>query len=133
MALNLQLPNDLFSKVPKTEDKIDQQEEDILRGDEKKERLRYLQLKNTQQEEKIAQAKQDRAERLKYGDNIFKFVKNYIKWVLGIFIVYQVLIFFPSLHDVSTTPIVTLLGTTTVTVIGLLATVVRYLFPNNRK
>jgi hypothetical protein len=66
MARNLQLPNDLFSKVSKIEDKIDKQEEDILQGDEKKERLKSLQLKNTREEEKIAQAKQDRVERLKY-------------------------------------------------------------------
>lgn len=133
MAPNLQLPNDLFSQIPKTEDTIDRQEEAILRGDEQKERLRYLQLKNNREEEKLAQAKQDRAERFKYAENIFKFVKNYIKWVIGIFIVYQLLIFFPIFRDVPTSPIVTLLGTTSVIVIGLLATVIRYLFPHHRK
>lgn len=133
MAHNLRLPNDLFSKTPKFEDKIDKQEEDILQGDEKKERLKYLQLKNNREEEKIAQAKQDRIERLKYADNIFKFVKNYIKWVVGIYIIYQLLIFCPIFRNVPTAPMVTLLGTTSVIVIGLLATVVRYLFPNNRK
>jgi hypothetical protein len=133
MARNLQLPNDLFSKVLKTEDKIDKQEEDILQGDEKKERLKSLQLKNTREEEKIAQAKQDRVERLKYAEDIFKFVKNFIKWVIGIFVIFQILIFYPPFRDVPTSPIVTLLGTTSVIVIGLLATVIRYLFPNNRE
>ncbi len=49
MATNLKLPDNLFSKIQKTEDKIDQQEGDILREDERKERLRSLQLKNFRQ------------------------------------------------------------------------------------
>jgi hypothetical protein len=133
MALHLPLPDDLFSDTSKTEDQIDKQEEDILQGDEKKERLRSLQLRNSIDEEKLTQAKQDRIERLKYAEDIFRFVKNYIKWVVGIFIVYQVLIFCPMFRNVPTSPIVTLLGTTSVIVIGLLATVIRYLFPNHQK
>lgn len=132
MALNLPLPNDLFSKTSKTQDKIDQQEEDILQGDERKERLRSLQLRNSFKEEKLTQAKQDRIERLKYAENIFKFVKSYIKCVVTIFIVYQLLIFCPVFRNVPTSPMVTLLGTTSVIVIGLLAAVVRHLFPHHR-
>lgn len=133
MAHNLRIPKDLFLKIPRDSDKIDIQEENIVQTDEKKEKIRQLELQNNLKEEKILQAQQDRTERLKYTDNIFNFVKNYIKWVLGIYIVYQLLMFCPIFRDVPTAPMVALLGTTSVIVIGLLATVVRYLFPNGRK
>lgn len=133
MAITRRLPHDLFAQVPKTEDKIDKQEEDILRGDEQKEQLRSLQLRNSLNEERLIQAVQNRMERLKYTNNIFQFVKNYIRGVVVIFVLYQIAVFIPGLRGVPTTPIVTLLGTTSVIVIGLLATVVRHLFPHTRK
>jgi len=82
--------------------------------------------------ENLASLKTDRRLRDIYARKVFGFVKCYITCVLIIFFGYQ-FILVPLKSDVPIYPIITLLGTTSVTVIGLLATVLRYLFHNNLK
>src|SRR5580658_9366931 len=73
-------------------------------------------------------AKENREARRLYTKIVFGFVFLYIIFVLIIFCRYQ--FYLAPLHsDLPVGPIVTLLGTTSANVIGLLAAVVRYLFP----
>lgn len=95
------------------------------------------QIDRTVQESLVIKA--DRKSRRVYGKKIFLFVKGYIICVLIIFSLYQfvltpLLLAYPA-HplEIPTSPIITLLGTTSAIVIGLLAAVIRYLFPTHRK
>lgn len=86
--------------------------------------------------EEVLIMRTDRKARSIYAKKIFGFVKCYIIFVLIIFCIYEFILTPFSVYYhfyISTAPIIALLGSMSITVIGLLAGVVRYLFPNHRK
>lgn len=91
-----------------------------------KEKIDQERAKTKKVLEEVECLKDDRRARKLYGMIVFSFVAAYILGVLWIFVHYR--------HfAISDQAIMALLGTTTLNVIGLLAVVVRYLFPTKNK
>lgn len=95
----------------------------------RKEELRKLELQNESLEGENKGDAQDREQRKDFADRIFSFVCNYMIFVC---IVLFLKANTPQLY-LSDNVIITLLGTTTANVIGILIIVVTYLFSRKRK
>ena len=95
----------------------------------KNEKLKEAKLKNEALEGENKGENQDRKQRKKFAEKIFTFVTYYM------FAVFFILILCgsPSSFHLSDTVLVTLLGTTTANVIGILIIVVTYLFSKKNK
>lgn len=95
-------------------------------SDKAKETLNWL--KKEEQKLKNEEKRQDINMRKVYADHIFTLVSLYM------FAVFFILILngSPSSFHLSDTVLVTLLGTTTANVIGVLIVVAKYLFPNKK-
>lgn len=78
-------------------------------------------------QEELDSLKQDREQRKVFSYVIFGFVCVYMVLVLG-----AVILDGASFIDVSDGVLITLLGTTTIDIIGLFAIVARYLFPKRK-
>ena len=95
----------------------------------RKQELRKLELENEALEGVNRGDAQDREQRKDFAERIFHFVCNYM-------IVVFILLFFKAItprFDLSDNVAITLLGTTTANVIGILIIVVTYLFSRKRK
>lgn len=95
----------------------------------RKEELRKLELQNESLEGENKGDAQDREQRKDFADRIFSFVCNYMIFVC---IVLFLKANTPQFY-LSDNVIITLLGTTTANVIGILIIVVTYLFSRKRK
>lgn len=95
----------------------------------RKEELRKLELQNESLEGENKGDAQDREQRKDFADRIFSFVCNYMIFVC---IVLFLKASTPQFY-LSDNVIITLLGTTTANVIGILIIVVTYLFSRKRK
>lgn len=95
----------------------------------RKEELRRIELENEALEGENQGDAQDREQRKDFADRIFSFVCNYMIFVC-------ILLFLKAITPrfyLSDNVIITLLGTTTANVIGILIIVVTYLFSRKRK
>ncbi len=92
-----------------------------------KETLRKSKIQNDLLEETLAKQKQDRGQRKDYASMIFNFMSLYM---LGVFFVLVMSGIGCNDFNVSDSVLITLLGTTTATVIGVFNFVARYLFHN---
>lgn len=121
----------VLGKISDTDDPVDVKEEfNDVESELKKERLREAQLKNEALEEENRGDSQDRNQRKEFAEHIFSFVSIYMFFVF--------LILFLSgtettNFNLSDNVLITLLGTTTANVIGILIIVVTYLFSRKRK
>lgn len=89
------------------------------------EHLRQMKILNDKIVEEIESLKQDRNQRKQFAERIFLSVQNYMIIIVCLLFVQGFHVLYFSLSD---TVLVTLLGTTTVNVIGIFAFVARYLF-----
>lgn len=89
------------------------------------EHLRQMKISNDKIIEEIESLKQDRNQRKQFAERIFLSVQNYMIIIVCLLFVQGFHVLYFSLSD---TVLVTLLGTTTVNVIGIFAFVARYLF-----
>lgn len=87
--------------------------------------LRQMKISNDNIAEEIESLKQDRDQRKQFAERIFLSVQNYMIIIVCLLFVQGFNVLYFSLSD---TVLVTLLGTTTVNVIGIFAFVARYLF-----
>ena len=85
-----------------------------------------LSLENKHLQEKIENLKQDRKQRKKYGKRLFGLVACWLS-VLGLIVFLHGLSHVP--FELSVTVLTTLIGSTTVSVLGLFVIVANYLFP----
>lgn len=95
----------------------------------RKEELRKLELQNEFLEGENKGDAQDREQRKDFADRIFSFVCNYMIFVCIVLFLKAIT---PQFY-LSDNVIITLLGTTTANVIGILIIVVTYLFSRKRK
>lgn len=95
----------------------------------RKEELRKLELQNESLEGENKGDAQDREQRKDFADRIFSFVCNYMIFVCIVLFLKAIT---PQFY-LSDNVIITLLGTTTANVIGILIIVVTYLFSRKRK
>lgn len=95
-----------------------------------KETLRKSKIQNDLLEETLAKQKQDRGQRKDYASMIFNFMSLYM---FGVFFVLVLSGIGCNDFNVSDSVLITLLGTTTATVIGVFNFVARYLFHNKEK
>lgn len=93
------------------------------------ENLRQIMIANDKLAEEIESLKQDREQRKHFAIHIFYSVRAYMLLIFIVLFVQGFNIFNFSLSD---TVLVTLLGTTTVNVIGIFAFVARYLFHHDK-
>lgn len=94
-----------------------------------KEKLIEYKLKNKALEEENQGDVQDREQRKEFADKIFNFVSNYMIFVCMVLFLKAI----TPRFFLSDNVIITLLGTTTANVIGILIIVVTYLFSRKRK
>jgi len=87
-------------------------------------------LENEQLLEELEDRRQDRAERLKYADRVFGLIVAWLAW-MGLVILWQG--FQYNFFKLSDPVLITIVGSTTATVIGIFLIVTRYLFPNNKR
>lgn len=95
----------------------------------KREELRRLELQNEALEGENRGDTQDREQRKEFANKIFNFVSNYMIFVCMVLFLKAITPRFYLNDNV----IITLLGTTTANVIGILIIVVTYLFSRKRK
>lgn len=95
----------------------------------KKEQLRRIELENNAIEGENKGDAQDREQRKDFAERIFQFVCNYMIFVFMVLFLKAIT---PRFY-LSDNVIITLLGTTTANVIGILIIVVTYLFSRKRK
>lgn len=94
-----------------------------------KEQLREAQLRNEALEEGNIGEKQDRGQRKDFAERIFSFVSIYMAFVFLILFISGTT---TTNFYLSDTVLITLLGTTTANVIGILIIVVTYLFSRKK-
>lgn len=122
---------ELYRKLSEFGDKssINDHKYDRIEEDIRKQELRKLELENAAREGENAGDDQDRLQRKEFADKIFDFVRNYMLFVCIVLFLKGI----TSQFYLSDTVIVTLLGTTTANVIGILIIVVTYLFSRKKK
>ena len=122
---------ELYRKLSEFGDKssINDHKYDRIEEDIRKQELRKLELENAAREGENAGDDQDRIQRKEFADKIFDFVRNYMLFVCIVLFLKGI----TSQFYLSDTVIVTLLGTTTANVIGILIIVVTYLFSRKKK
>ena len=124
--------DELLKKMSETPDSpnVVERKYDDIEEKIKKEELRKLTLENEAREGENAGDNQDRAQRKEFADRIFSFVAMYMFFVgLVVFLCGHKF----SSFNLSDTVLVTLLGTTTANVIGILIIVVTYVFSRKKK
>ena len=95
----------------------------------RKEELRGYKLRNNAIEGENQGDAQDREQRKEFAEKIFEFVRSYM---IAVFVMLFLKAITPRFY-LSDNVIITLLGTTTANVIGILIIVVTYLFSRKRK
>lgn len=122
---------DLFEKISESGDNSEVKDEDYKSIEKRKleAETRRLELENQSLEGDNIGDSQDRKQRKEFAEKIFSFVCLYM------FSVFLILFLCgsPSNFKLSDTVLITLLGTTTANVIGILIIVVKYLFSRNKK
>ena len=127
MGINI---HDIINNIPKSDETGDVGKEyDNVDVQIKQEQLREAKLKNAALEEENKGDSQDRDQRKEFADKIFSFVCLYMFAVF--FILF--LCASPNSFCLSDSVLITLLGTTTANVIGILIIVVTYLFSRKKK
>lgn len=132
MPLNLDELSERFTKPIKEdvgdESEIEDEYKD-LDSEIKKEKVKEYRLKNKALEGENQGDAQDREQRKYFAEKIFNFVSNYMIFVC-------MMLFLKAITPrffLSDSVLMTLLGTTTANVIGILIIVVTYLFSRKRK
>lgn len=122
---------ELYRKLSESGDKssINDHKYDRIEEDIRKQELRKLELENAAREGENAGDDQDRLQRKEFADKIFDFVRNYMLFVCIVLFLKGI----ASQFYLSDSVIITLLGTTTANVIGILIIVVTYLFSRKKK
>ena len=121
---------EVLKGIPKSDDTGNVEKEyDTVEIQLKKEQLREAKLKNAALEGENIGDSQDRTQRKEFAEKIFSFVCLYMFSVF--FILF--LCGSPGNFRLSNSVLITLLGTTTANVIGILIIVVKYLFSRNNK
>lgn len=122
---------ELYRKLSESGDKssINDHKYDRIEEDIRKQELRKLELENAAREGENAGDDQDRLQRKEFADKIFDFVRNYMLFVCIVLFLKGI----TSQFYLSDSVIITLLGTTTANVIGILIIVVTYLFSRKKK
>lgn len=121
---------EVLKSIPKSDDTGNVEKDyDNVEIQLKKEQLREAKLRNAALEGENIGDSQDRAQRKEFAEKIFSFVCLYM------FSVFLILFLCgsPGSFKLSDTVLITLLGTTTANVIGILIIVVKYLFSRNNK
>lgn len=122
---------DLFEKIAESSDKSEIKDEEYKSIERRKleAETRRLELENQSLEGDNIGDSQDRNQRKEFAERIFSFVCLYM------FAVFLILFLCgsPGRFSLSDTVLVTLLGTTTANVIGILIIVVTYLFSRKKK
>lgn len=122
---------DLFERIAESGDKPEIKDEEYKSIEKRKleAEARRLELENQSLEGDNIGESQDRDQRKEFAERIFSFVCIYM------FAVFFILFLCgsPSSFKLSDTVLITLLGTTTANVIGILIIVVKYLFSRNKK
>ena len=121
----------LYRKLSSSEDtsSVNDHKYDAIEEDIRKQELRRLELENAAREGENAGDDQDRQQRKEFADKIFDFVRNYMLFVCVVLFLKGI----TSQFYISDAVIITLLGTTTANVIGILIIVVTYLFSRKKK
>ena len=121
----------LYRKLSSSEDtsSVNDHKYDAIEEDIRKQELRSLELENAAREGENAGDDQDRQQRKEFADKIFDFVRNYMLFVCVVLFLKGI----TSQFYLSDAVIITLLGTTTANVIGILIIVVTYLFSRKKK
>ncbi len=121
----------LYRKLSSSEDtsSVNDHKYDAIEEDIRKQELRRLELENAAREGENAGDDQDRQQRKEFADKIFDFVRNYMLFVCVVLFLKGI----TSQFYLSDAVIITLLGTTTANVIGILIIVVTYLFSRKKK
>ena len=122
---------ELYRKLSESGDKssINDHKYDRIEEDIRKQELRKLEPENAAREGENAGDDQDRLQRKEFADKIFDFVRNYMLFVCIVLFLKGI----TSQFYLSDSVIITLLGTTTANVIGILIIVVTYLFSRKKK
>lgn len=122
---------ELYRKLSESGDKssINDHKYDRIEEDIRKQELRKLELENAAREGENAGDDQDRLQCKEFADKIFDFVRNYMLFVCIVLFLKGI----TSQFYLSDSVIITLLGTTTANVIGILIIVVTYLFSRKKK
>ncbi|WP_303224030.1 hypothetical protein [Butyricimonas faecihominis] len=123
--------DDIFNMLSGYGDKsnVNNRTYDDVEENIRKQKLRRLELENAAIEGENEGDSQDRKQRKEFADKIFDFVRNYMLFVCIVLFLKGI----TSQFYLSDTVIVTLLGTTTANVIGILIIVVTYLFSRKKK
>lgn len=123
--------DDIFNMLSGYGDKsnVNNRTYDDVEENIRKQKLRRLELENAAIEGENEGDSQDRKQRKEFTDKIFDFVRKYMLFVCIVLFLKGT----TSQFYLSDTVIVTLLGTTTANVIGILIIVVTYLFSRKKK
>lgn len=123
--------DDIFNMLSGYGDKsnVNNRTYDDVEENIRKQKLRRLELENAAIAGENEGDSQDRKQRKEFANKIFDFVRNYMRFVCIVLFLKGI----TSQFYLSDTVIVTLLGTTTANVIGILIIVVTYLFSRKKK
>lgn len=114
----------------KKKEKSQEKATNLTKDDEEKLYLDALQIKNDISREELEGRQQDRTLRKELGDKIYNFVSFYMFCVFFILVLSGIRCNSFTLSD---TVLITILGTTTANVIGVLVIVATYYFNKNKK
>ena len=124
--------DDILKNLSKAEDtektSFDNQEYDKISADLKREQYRKAKLENDALEGENISDGQDREQRKLFAKEIFSFVSLYMYFIMFVL----VLCGSPCAFHLSDTILITLLGTTTANILGVLVIVVTYLFTRKK-
>lgn len=113
----------------KKKKKSQEKDTNLTKDDEKKLHLDALQIKNAISWEELEGKQQDRNLRKELGENIYNFVSLYM---FGVFFILVLSGIQCNNFTLSDTVLITILGTTTANVIGILVIVATYYFNKNK-
>lgn len=114
----------------KKKEKSQEKATNLTKDDEEKLYLDALQIKNDISREELEGRQQDRTLRKELGDKIYNFVSFYMFCVFFILVLSGIRCNSFTLSD---TVLISILGTTTANVIGVLVIVATYYFNKNKK
>ncbi len=124
--------NELLSKLSQASDttNIDEGRYDNIDNLIKEQELRKLQLENEARKVENESESQNKEQRKDFADRIYSFASIYM---FGVFLILLLSGTETTNFKLSDNVLITLLGTTTANVIGILIIVVTYLFSRKRK
>lgn len=114
----------------KKKEKSQEESTNLTKDDEKKLRLEAYKIQNDISREELEGKQQDRTLRKELGNKIYDFVSFYMFFVFFILVLSGIRCNSFTLSD---TVLITILGTTTANVIGVLIIVATYYFNKNKK